>query len=95
MTVQLTIAFATFLVENQDFLTAALVVEHFAYYLCPLYIRSTYCDVAVVINEQHVVEHNLGTFLGVHTVDEQLFASLYFELLAFHFYNCVHYHNFY
>lgn len=91
MTVQLTVAFAAFLVEDEDFLAPALVVEHLANYLCTLYVGSTYCYRTLVVNEQYVVEHNLGTFLGVHAVDEQLLAGLYFELLAFHFYNCVHF----
>ncbi len=93
MTVQFAIAFAAFLVENENLLATALVVKHLANYLCPCYYGSTYFDFAVVVHEQHFVERNRCALLGVHAVDEQFLAGFYSVLEALHFYNCVHYHN--
>ena len=90
MTVQFLVTFAAFLVEYQDFLASALIVQYLANDFCACYVGSTYGYIAVVVHEQHFVEYHFCTFLGVHTVDEEFFAGLYFELLALHVYNCVH-----
>lgn len=93
MAVEFAIAFAAFLVEDENLLATALVVKHLANHLCPCYYGSTYFDFAVVVHEQHFVERYRCALLGVHAVNEQFLAGFYSVLEALHFYNCVHYHN--
>ena len=91
MSIQFAITFATFLVENKNLLTAALVVEHFANHFSALYLRSTNFYFALIVEEQNVLKLDRCTLLKVSdAVHEQFLASFYFKLLAFHFYNCVH-----
>ena len=95
MTVEFAETFATFLVEHKYFVTAALVVEHFANHFSALYIRSTNFYFTLIVEEQYVLKLNSRTFLKVSdAVDEQFLASFYSKLLAFHFYNCVHLNTF-
>jgi len=94
VTIQFAITFTTFLVEDKDFVAAALVIEHFANHFSALNVGSAHFYFTLVVQQQHVLKLNGCAFLElVHTIDEQFLASLYSKLLAFHFYNCVHLYN--
>ena len=92
ITIQFAIAFATFFVENEHFVALNEGINHFAYYFSTGYGRSTYGNLAVVVDQQHFLKFNSLTAFGLgHVVDEELLAFLCLELLTVNLYDCVHY----
>ena len=91
MTVELTIAFSSLLVEHEHLLTLYQRRNYFANHLSTLNRRSTYRNVAFVVNQKNFFKLNCCTSLSIlHVVYKQLFASFCLKLLAVNFYNCVH-----
>lgn len=92
MTVFAAIAFATFLLENDHFLTLYERLKHLAIYFCPFNGRDTDLNVAVGIKKKHFVECDGIALLHVvaEMVDIEEFPFLCFELLSFDFYDSVH-----
>ena len=89
--IELAIALAALLVENEYLLTLNERRYYFAYYLGAFYSRSTYLYVAVVVNQQHVVKFNsLAVFGAADVVYIELLALFCFELLTVNLYDCVH-----
>ena len=89
--IELAIALAALLVENEHLLTLNERRYYFAYYLGAFYSRSTYLYVAVVVNQQHVVKFNsLAVFGTADVVYIELLALFCFELLTVNLYDCVH-----
>ena len=92
--IELAIALAALLVENEHLLTLNERRYYFAYYLGAFYSRSTYLYVAVVVNQQHVVKFNsLAVFGAADVVYIELLALFCFELLTVNLYDCVHLKN--
>ena len=90
--IELAIALAALLVENEHLLTLNERRYYFAYYLGAFYSRSTYLYVAVVVNQQHVVKFNsLAVFGAADVVYIELLALFCFELLTVNLYDCVHF----
>ena len=93
MTVETTITFATFLLENDHFVTLHEGLHHFTLHCGPFNGRSTDFYVAVGIKKKHFPKCDLVTclYLFAEMVNIQKFAFFGFELLSFDFYNSVHY----
>ena len=92
MAVQAAIAFATFLLENDDVFTFHEGSLYLANNLCTFDGRCANLNGTVGIYEQNAVELYRVTFLALvaEIVDIQLLALLGTELLSLNFYNCVH-----
>ena len=92
MAVFTAIAFATFLLENDYFVTFHQGYGYFAYHLCTFYGRCSNCYVTVGVYEQYTVELNCVAFffLVAEIVNIQELAGFCLELLSLNFYNCVH-----
>ena len=95
MTVQAAIAFATFLLENDNVFTFHEGSLYLANNLCTFDGRCANLNGTVGIHEQDAVELYRVTFLALvaEIVDIQLLALLGTELLSLNFYNCVHLFN--
>lgn len=92
ITVELAIALATLLVENEHLVAFYQRRYYFAYYLCSSHSRQTYRHFAVVVNQQHLFKFNsLATFCILDVVDKKLLTSFCLELLTVNLYDCVHY----
>ena len=92
MTVFAAIAFATFLLEDDHFLTLYEGLENFAIHFSSFNGRSTDFNVAVGIEKKHFVESNsvaLFYFIA-EVVDIKVFTFFSFKLLSFDFYDSVH-----
>ncbi len=92
MAVETTIAFATFLLED-DYLVAFYEgTFYLANYFGSLYGGSAYLDGTVGVYEQDAVEYDLFTLflLVAEIVYIQELSGLGLELLSFDFYDCVH-----
>ena len=86
MTVQLAVTFATFLVEYKYLFALYQFSLHFANHLCAFYYRSTYSDVAIVVNQKNFVKLYCCTgFCALDVVYKQLLASFCFKLLTVNF----------
>ena len=92
MAVFTTIAFATFLLEHDHFVTFYEGKDHLSVYFCAFHGRHSDFNVAVGIYEKHFVECHFLTFLYfiAEMMDIKVFSFFYLELLSFDFNNCVH-----
>ena len=92
MTVQAAIAFATFLLENDNVFTFYEGSLYLANNLCTFDGRCANLNGTVGIHEQDAVKLYRVAFLALVTeiVDIQLLAGLDTELLSLNLYNCVH-----
>lgn len=92
MTVQTAIAFATFFLENKNFITFHEGTFYLANNFCSFYGRGTNFYVTVGVNQENFVEVDCVAFFYVlaEIVDIQVFACFSLELLSLNFYNCVH-----
>ena len=95
MTVQAAIAFATFLLENDDVFTFHEGSLYLANNLCTFDGRCANLNGTVGIYEQNAVKLYVVAFLALvaEIVDIQLLAGLDTELLSLNLYNCVHLFN--
>ena len=94
ITIQLAIALAALLVEDQDLVALYEGGLYFAYYLGSLNGGGTNGHVAVVLNEQHLFKFNsLAVLYIVHVVHEELLALFGLELLTVNLNDCVHFLN--
>ena len=90
--VELAVALATLLVEDEDFVALNEGADYFAYYFSAFYGGCAYFHVAVVVNQQHVVKFNrCACFSAADVVYEELLAFFCFELLTVNLYDCVHF----
>lgn len=90
MTIELLEALATDLLEYKHLVSLYLVIEDSSLDNSALHIGSTHFESALVLDQQHFAElHDLAFGLG-KSLNENLVASLNFELLACNIYNCVH-----
>ena len=78
------------LLENKNLVSPASVIKYRRLNDCTLDVRSSDLHLALVVNEKHLVELNSSTFGLRKSLDKDLGASLYFELLACDVYDCVH-----
>ena len=90
MAVQGLEALAADLLENEHLVCLGIVIEDGSLDNCTLYVRSTDLDTRVTSDEEYLVELYISTIRSREAVDEDLIASLYLELLACNFYDCVH-----
>ena len=91
VTILLTIVLATLHLENDDLVTLNKRIHNLYYYFGTFNSWCTDCDSSVFVDEEHFVKFNGLTSLGIlDTVNEELLAFLYLELLTVNFYNCVH-----
>ena len=90
--IELAIALATLLVEDEDLVALYDGAYYFTNYLCALYSGSANGDSTVVVNKENLVELNsLSRLGGLDVVDEELLALLSLELLTVNLYDCVHF----
>ncbi len=99
MTVQATITFSSFLLENKNsftfyeaFLTVSIVRNNLTYDLRTFYGGSAYGYCSVFVNEQYSVKFENGAMLCSQIVDKQLLSVFYFELLSLNLNNNVHFY---
>ena len=90
MAVELLESFATDFLEYQYFLCLGIIIEHGSLDYCAFYVRGSDLHFALIVEEKHLFELDRLIVLGRKTVDENLCASLYFELLACNVNDCVH-----
>ena len=95
MAVQTAIAFATFLLENDDVFTFHEGSLYLANNLCAFNGRRANLNGTVGIHEQNAVKLYVVAFLALvaEVVDIQLLALLGTELLSLNLYNCIHLFN--
>ncbi len=91
MTIELAIALATLLVEDEHLVTLNERRHDLTYYLGTSYCRSTYSHLTFLVDEEYLVELYYCTSLSVlDMVDKQTTTLLYLELLALNVYDNVH-----
>ena len=92
MAVFAAIAFATFLLENDHFVTFHEGTFNLANYFCPFYGGSANLHCAVGINQKNAVKLNGFTLflLVAEVVNIQELALFSLELLSLNFYDNVH-----
>ena len=92
MTVFATIAFAAFLLENDDFVSLHQRGCNLAYYFCSFNGGSADFHVTVGVSEENAVENNLFAFFDsfAEIVNIQELAGFSLELLSLDFYDSVH-----
>ena len=89
--VELAIALATLLVEDEDFVALHEVIEDFTNYFCALDGGSAYGNCTVFVDEQYLVKFNsLAVFGVLDVVDKELLALFHLKLLTVNLYDCVH-----
>ena len=95
VSVQATIAFAAFFLEDDDVLTLDERIHHFANHFGTFDGGSAHSHCSIGIDEENFVELDSVAFLLVvsEEVDKQFLAGLGTELLSLNFYNCVHLNN--
>ncbi len=96
MAVFAAIAFATFLLENDHFVTFFEVLEHLAYYFGAFEYGGTYFNCFVVgLSEENTVKFYSVAFFSsfAEIVNIQELAGFSLELLSLNFYDCVHLFN--
>ncbi len=85
-------AFATLLVEDDDFLTANFYLCDFANNFSAFNDGSAYAYRTIIVDEENLVEGHLVANLSVLQIeDTYLLASLYTKLLTLHLYDCKHF----
>ena len=92
MSVFTAIAFATFFLENDHFLTLHEGNENFAVYFGTFNGRCTNSYVAVGFEKKYFVERDSVSlfYFIAEVVNIQILAFFGLELLSLDFYNCVH-----
>ena len=92
MAVFAAIAFATFFLENDHFVSLDEGKNNLSVHFCAFNGRHTDFNVAVGIDKKNFVERDRVAFLELFAemVDIQIFSFFNFKLLSFYFYNCVH-----
>ena len=92
MAVFAAIAFAAFLLENDDFVTFYEGHEHLANYFCAFESGGANFHRVVGLSEENAVEFNLVTFFnGIsEIVNIQELVRFSLELLSLNFNDCVH-----
>ncbi len=92
MAVFTTIAFATFFLENDHFVTFNKRSEHFTNHFGAINCRGAYRYSTIGISEENTVEFNgvafFSGFSEIMNIQELVGFSL--KLLSLNFYNCVH-----
>ena len=89
VTVFLAVAFAAFLVEDDNFITFHMA-QHAGFNRGAFDIRNAEGHFAVIVEQMHGVEGNRFSFIGCQPVDEDLLTFLNFELLTGDGNNCEH-----
>ncbi len=92
MTVLTTIAFAAFLLEDDNLVTFYEGKGYFTYYLGAFYGGSAYLNISIIVGEENLVEFNHVTFFDIvaEEMNVQELAGFCLELLSLNVYNCVH-----
>lgn len=90
MTVEFLETLTTDLFEYKHLVSLCLVIENSCLDYSALHIGSTHLESALVLDQQHFAELHGLTFGLRKSLNENLVASLNFELLACNIYNCVH-----
>ncbi len=87
------VAFATFFLENDHFVTLYEGSSYFANNFCAFHCGSAYFYLAINVGEKHAVELYGLTFLNFFTKVMNIQEAVLFclELLALNFYDNVHY----
>lgn len=89
--VELAIALATLLVEDEYFVALYEGRNYFSYYFCALYCGSTYSDLTVLVEKENLVELNsCASFCASEVVYEELHACFHLKLMTVNLYDCVH-----
>ena len=92
MTIELAIALAALLVEDQDLVALDQRRDDFAHDLSSGYDGRTYGDSTILVHEEDLIKlYYCATFCTLDVVDEKATALLYVELLALNVYDDVHY----
>jgi hypothetical protein len=90
MSVALLEALAADLLEDKDLVGLGIVIQNSGLDHRTFYVRSTDLDTRVTSDEEYLVELYISTIRSREAVYEDLIASLYLELLACNFNDCVH-----
>ena len=89
--VELAIALTTLLVEDEHFVALYEGRNYFSNYFCALYGGSTYSDLTVLVEKEHLVELNsFASFNASEVVYEELLACFHLKLMTVNLYDCVH-----
>ena len=95
MAVQLAIALATLLVEDEHFVTLHQGTNYLGYNLGTLNLGSTNGDGTVIIYQQHSLKLNsLASLCTLDVVYKEFLAGFRTELLTVNLYDCVHCFNY-
>ncbi len=89
MAIQHLVTFATFFLENKNFVVPK-VAKNFNFYGGTFYNRCAYQNLTVVVYQQDFVEAHRGIYILVETVYVELPTFLSLKLLACDFYYYVH-----
>ena len=84
---------ATDLLEHENLVGASLVIHHCSLYHCTFHIGGAHLYLTLIVEEENLVELNVGAFALCESLDEDFVASFNFELLACNFYDCEHYNK--
>ena len=90
MSVEFLETLAADLLKDNHLVCPAFIIEYGSLDYCAFYVRGSDLHFALIVEEKHLVELDRLIVLGRKTVDENLCASLYFELLACNVNDCVH-----
>ena len=92
MTIQLSVAFSSLLMENQKSFAFYKRRNHFANDLGTFHRRKTDFHITVVIYQQHFLKLNsCPAFCVLNVLNEQFLSFFSLELLTVNFYNYVHF----
>ena len=92
MAVQLTVALATLLVEDEHLVTLHQGTNYLGNNLGTLNLGSTYGDGTVVIYQQHSLKlTSLASLCTLNMVYKEFLAGFRTELLTVNLYDCVHF----
>lgn len=90
MTIELLEALTAYLLEDKNLVGLGLIIEHCSLDYRSVHIGSTDLDIRVVRDEKDLPELHIST-LGIgKPLHKDFISSLYLELLACNFYDCVH-----
>lgn len=78
------------LLENDNLVSSAGIIKDGGLYDSTLDIRSSDLYLALIVNEEHLIELYGSTFGLRKSLDKDFSASLYFKLLACDVYDSVH-----
>lgn len=90
MAVALLEALAADLLEDKNLVSLCIIINNSSLDYCTLYVRSSDLYGVILGYEKHLVELYGSTFLSGKTLNKDLGASFYLELLACNVYDCVH-----